>query len=56
MLKAETAYNVIEALNEKEYTRLLQMMGLDKKAKPLKAKPVYSRAQAREYFTKKFNL
>ncbi len=53
---AETAYNVIEALPEKEYNRLLQMLGLEKKPKKAKRKPVVTDAQAREYFTKKFNL
>lgn len=46
---AETANNVIDALSEKEYTRLLQMRGLEPKPKKAKRKKLISPTQATEY-------
>lgn len=46
---AETANNVIDALSEKEYTRLLQMRGLEPKPKKAKRKKLITKPQANEY-------
>lgn len=52
-MKAETAYNVIQALPEKEYKRLKQMLEVTPKAKKPKKKPLITDAQAMEYLIKK---
>ena len=56
-MKAETAYNVIQALPEKEISRLYKMLGIEipqKEDKP-KRKPLMTDAEATEYLIKKFN-
>ncbi len=54
---AETAYQVIEALNEKEKSRLYTMLGvqsaLQSKPKSTKKKPLLSDAEATEYLLRK---
>ena len=54
---AETAFNVIEALSEKEKTRLLKMLGVEVSNKIVlkraKKKPLLSRAEATEILLKK---
>jgi hypothetical protein len=48
-MKAETAYNVIQALPKSEYERLKGMLGLTKAEKKPKRKPLLSKAEATEY-------
>ena len=54
---AETAFNVIEALSEKEKTRLLKMLGVEVANKivkrRVKKKPLLSRAKATEILLRK---
>lgn len=55
---AETAYQVIEALNEKEKSRLYTMLGVqsainNKTKTPTKKKPLLSDAEATEYLLRK---
>lgn len=56
-MKAETAYQVIQALPEKEVNRLFQMLGVQtlvsQKTKASKKKPLLSDAEATEYLLKK---
>ena len=56
---AETAYQVIEALNEKEKSRLFAMLGVrselvNKTKTATKKKKILSDAQAVEYLLRKF--
>tara|TARA_B110001452_G_scaffold41094_1_gene31501 strand:- start:136 stop:324 length:189 start_codon:yes stop_codon:yes gene_type:complete len=55
---AETAFNVIEALSEKEKTRLLKMLGVEVSNKIVlkraKKKPLLSRAEATEWLLPRF--
>lgn len=57
MIKAETAYNVIQALPEKEVVRLYQMLGvqfsLQSKENKSKKQPLLTDAEATEYLLKK---
>lgn len=55
---AETAYQVIEALNEKEKSRLYAMLGMQVTCNSInkksnKKKPLLSDAQATEYLLRK---
>ena len=55
---AETAYQVIEALNEKEKSRLYTMLGVqaalnNKPKTSAKKKPLLSDAEATEYLLRK---
>lgn len=56
-MKAETAYQVIQALPEKEVNRLFQMLGVQSATLPnknkSKKKPLLSDAEATEYLLKK---
>ena len=55
-MKAETAYNVILALPEREIPRLYKMLGVEVKIKPEpKRKPLMTDAEATEYLIKNFN-
>lgn len=49
-LKAETPFIIIQALSEDEQQRLFVMLGVTKKRKATKHKPVFTRADAAEYF------
>jgi hypothetical protein len=52
-MKAETAYNVIQALPKSEYERLCGMLGLTKaEKKPKKKSNIPSDAEFKEYFLK----
>jgi hypothetical protein len=52
-MKAETAYNVIQALSKREYNRLLRMLGVTKaEKKPKKKSNIPSDAEFKEYFLK----
>jgi hypothetical protein len=52
-MKAETAYNVIQALSKSEYNRLLRMLGVTKTEKKPKGKSnIPSDAEFKEYFLK----
>jgi hypothetical protein len=52
-MKAETAYNVIQALPKSEYDRLCGMLGLTKAEKKPKKKSMFpSDAEIREYLLK----
>lgn len=57
MIKAETAYSIIEALPETEVARLYKMLGvqspLNSKPKKSKKKPLISDAEATEYLLRK---
>jgi len=57
VIKAETAYNVIQALPETEVARLYQMLGmqfpLQSKQNKSKKKPLLTDAEATEYLLKK---
>lgn len=57
MLKAETPYNIIQALSESEVARLYQMLGvqsnLKSKPKENKKKPLITDAEATEYLLRK---
>jgi folate-dependent tRNA-U54 methylase TrmFO/GidA len=55
---AETAYQVIQALNEKEQSRLYAMLGVqsalsNKPSTSIKKRPLLSDADATEYLLKK---
>ena len=52
-MKAETAYNVIQALPDIEHKRLLQMLDVKMQVKKPKKKPIITDAQAMEYLRKK---
>lgn len=56
-MKAETAYNVIQALPQQEVERLYKMLGVVTATftttKKLKKKPLLSDAEATEYLLKK---
>lgn len=52
-MKAETAFNVIEALPEKEYKRLMNMLGVEPKPKKIKPKIGMSKAKRIEYLIRK---
>ena len=58
-MKAETAYNVIQALPEMEKNRLYNMLGVSSalKAKPknIKKKQLISDAEATEYLLRKLS-
>ena len=57
MLKAETLYNIIQALSESEVARLYQMLGVQPtlKSKPTKnkKKSIVTDAEATEYLLRK---
>jgi folate-dependent tRNA-U54 methylase TrmFO/GidA len=55
MLKAETPYNIIQALSESEVARLYQMLGVQSnlKSKQDKKKPLITDAEATEYLLRK---
>lgn len=57
MLKAETPYNIIQALSESEVVRLYQMLGVQPtlKSKPTqnKKKSIITDAEATEYLLRK---
>lgn len=57
-MKAETAYQVIQALPESEVVRLYNMLGMQsnviKKNKKTEKKPLLSDADATEYLLMKF--
>lgn len=56
-MKAETAYNVFQALSEKEKDRFLRMVFSEKSTSTLKhtnqKKPIITDAEATEYLLKK---
>lgn len=56
-MKAETAYNVIQALPEMEKNRLYNMLGMSSalivKPKKTKKKPIISDSEATEYLLRK---
>jgi len=57
-MKAETAYNVIQALPESEVKRLHTMLGLQPKEriqKKPKNPPLVSKTEVREYLLKKLS-
>lgn len=55
-MKAETAFNVFEALTDVEKQRLLKMLPdkIPKKEKSFLKKPIITNAQAREIITARF--
>jgi hypothetical protein len=55
-MKAETAYNVIQALPEKEQKRLLKMLGVNVQEKKPKKKQIITEQQSMEYLRKKLGI
>ncbi|WP_417444598.1 hypothetical protein [Joostella sp.] len=53
-MRAETAYNVIKELSEKETSRLYDMLGISQnKSKPVKRNKMITDAEATEYLLTK---